>query len=74
MPIPHQSLNAHKCSTKLSWRASIQSLDKFVPGTGINEHGNSRLNIIRACDQLVPPGSAVANFFNTSGWMKMRII
>jgi aryl-alcohol dehydrogenase-like predicted oxidoreductase len=27
-----------------------------------------------ACDLLVPPGSAVANFFNTSGWMKMQIL
>ena len=26
------------------------SLDDFVPGSGINEHGNSRLNIIRACE------------------------
>lgn len=26
------------------------SLDKFVPEHGINEHGNSRLNIIRACE------------------------
>ena len=24
-------------------------------------------------DQIVPPGSAVADFHNTSGWMKMRI-
>jgi aryl-alcohol dehydrogenase-like predicted oxidoreductase len=24
-------------------------------------------------DKLVPPGSAVANFFNTSGWMKMKL-
>lgn len=23
-----------------------------------------------ACDELVPPGTHVANFFNTSGWMK----
>ena len=22
------------------------------------------------CDRLVPPGSFVANFYNTSGWMK----
>jgi len=22
------------------------------------------------CDSLVPPGKAVADFFNTSGWMK----
>jgi len=24
----------------------------------------------KACDDLVPPGTAVANFLNTSGWMK----
>lgn len=24
-------------------------------------------------DKLVPPGTAVADFFNTSGWMKMKI-
>lgn len=27
----------------------------------------------RACDELVPPGSAVVNFHNTAGWMKMRL-
>jgi aryl-alcohol dehydrogenase-like predicted oxidoreductase len=26
-----------------------------------------------ACDALVPPGSAVANFHNTAPWMKMRL-
>ena len=26
-----------------------------------------------ACDALVPPGSAVADFFNTSGWMRERV-
>ena len=26
-----------------------------------------------ACDELVPPGSVVANFHNTAPWMKMRI-
>jgi aryl-alcohol dehydrogenase-like predicted oxidoreductase len=29
--------------------------------------------IRRACDALVPPGTAVANFHNTAPWMKMRI-
>lgn len=24
-------------------------------------------------DEIVPPGSAVADFHNTSGWMKMRL-
>jgi aryl-alcohol dehydrogenase-like predicted oxidoreductase len=28
----------------------------------------------KACDNLVPPGSAVANFHNTAGWMKMQIV
>jgi len=27
-----------------------------------------------ACDQLVPPGSAVANFHNTADWMKAMIL
>lgn len=27
-----------------------------------------------ACDALVPPGGAVASFFNTAAWMKQRII
>jgi aryl-alcohol dehydrogenase-like predicted oxidoreductase len=27
-----------------------------------------------ACDNLVPPGSNVANFHNTAGWMKAKII
>ncbi len=26
-----------------------------------------------ACDELVPPGSAVADFYNTSGWMREAI-
>lgn len=26
-----------------------------------------------ACDALVPPGSAIANFHNSAGWMKMRL-
>lgn len=29
--------------------------------------------IAAACDKLVPPGSAVANFHNSAPWMKMRI-
>jgi aryl-alcohol dehydrogenase-like predicted oxidoreductase len=27
----------------------------------------------QACDELVPPGSVVADFHNTSGWMKMAV-
>jgi aryl-alcohol dehydrogenase-like predicted oxidoreductase len=28
----------------------------------------------RACDELVPPGSAAANFHNSAPWMKMRVV
>ena len=28
----------------------------------------------RACDQVVPPGSAVANFLNSAPWMKGRLL
>jgi aryl-alcohol dehydrogenase-like predicted oxidoreductase len=28
----------------------------------------------RACDELVPPGTAVADFHNTAPWMKMKIV
>lgn len=28
----------------------------------------------KACDALVPPGSAVANFHNTADWMKMQLV
>jgi len=28
----------------------------------------------RACDELVPPGSVVANFHNTADWMKAQVV
>lgn len=31
-------------------------------------------NIRKACDELVPPGSAVADFHNSAPWMKMAIL
>ena len=30
--------------------------------------------IVASLDKLVPPGSAVANFHNNSGWMKMQLV
>ena len=30
--------------------------------------------LAEACDRLVPPGSAVASFFNSATWMKQRLI
>ena len=34
---------------------------------------NLEVEAASALDQIVPPGSAVADFHNTSGWMKMRV-
>lgn len=31
-------------------------------------------DLAEACDRLVPPGSAVASFFNSAVWMKQRLI
>lgn len=31
-------------------------------------------DIRKACDELVPPGSAAANFYNSAEWSKMKII
>ncbi|MCB0194203.1 MAG: aldo/keto reductase [Anaerolineae bacterium] len=31
-------------------------------------------NLREACDALVPPGSAVANFHNSAPWMKMKLL
>lgn len=31
-------------------------------------------DIRQACDELVPPGSAAANFYNSAEWSKMKII
>ena len=31
-------------------------------------------DVAAACDALVPPGGAVASFYNSAAWMKQRII
>jgi len=42
---------------------------------GLLPVGDMRLSdeLRRACDELVPPGSAAADFFNSAPWMKMKI-
>jgi aryl-alcohol dehydrogenase-like predicted oxidoreductase len=30
--------------------------------------------VLAALDEVVPPGSAVADFHNTSGWMRMKLL
>jgi len=49
---------------------TLEQLEHFLPVMEMTlaEH------IRAACDALVPPGSAVANFHNSAPWMKMQIL
>lgn len=44
---------------------TVQQLEHLLPVTGIA----ASPEFLKACDELVAPGTAVANFHNTSGWM-----
>jgi len=48
----------------------MEHLEDFLPVLDMELDDETR----EACDRLVPPGSAVANYFNTSGWMRMKIL
>ncbi len=48
---------------------TLEQLEHFLPVAEMTLSAEARI----ACDDLVPPGSAVANFHNSSGWMKMRL-
>ncbi|MFW6136711.1 MAG: aldo/keto reductase [Candidatus Aminicenantaceae bacterium] len=45
-------------------------LEELLPAAEMELHKNVR----QACDDLVPPGSAAADFFNSAEWMKMKIL
>ena len=47
---------------------NVEQLDHFLPVAEMELDDAVR----EKCDELVPPGSAVANFHNTAAWMKMR--
>jgi aryl-alcohol dehydrogenase-like predicted oxidoreductase len=48
---------------------TLAQLEQALPATEL------RLDeeLLQACDALVPPGSAVVDFHNTSGWMRQRL-
>lgn len=48
---------------------SVEQLKQLLPVLGMQLGDEVRA----ACDALVPPGSAVANFHNTAPWMKMQL-
>jgi aryl-alcohol dehydrogenase-like predicted oxidoreductase len=49
---------------------TMEHLEEFLPVLDMKLDESVRA----ACDELVPPGSAVANFFNSAPWMKMRLL
>jgi aryl-alcohol dehydrogenase-like predicted oxidoreductase len=49
---------------------TLEQLDHLLPVMELQLAETLRA----ACDQLVPPGSAVANFHNSAPWMKMKIL
>jgi aryl-alcohol dehydrogenase-like predicted oxidoreductase len=50
----------------------VRSMEQFEPLLAVKEMSLDD-GLRAACDELVPPGSAVANFHNTADWMKMQI-
>jgi 1-deoxyxylulose-5-phosphate synthase len=48
---------------------TLAQLDEVLPVLDMRLDDELR----KACDALVPPGSAVANFHNSAAWMKMRV-
>jgi aryl-alcohol dehydrogenase-like predicted oxidoreductase len=49
---------------------TLEQLDHLLPVLEMQLDDSIRA----ACDKLVPPGSAVANFHNSAAWMKMQVI
>jgi aryl-alcohol dehydrogenase-like predicted oxidoreductase len=49
---------------------TLAQLEHFLPVLEMQLDEDTRA----ACDALVPPGSAVANFHNSAAWMKMRLL
>jgi hypothetical protein len=48
---------------------TLEQLEHFLPVLEMKLDDSLRA----ACDELVPPGSAVANFHNSAPWMRMRL-
>ncbi|NJN99168.1 MAG: aldo/keto reductase [Anaerolineales bacterium] len=49
---------------------TLEQLEHFLPVLELHLDEATRA----ACDALVPPGSAVANFHNSAPWMKMQLV
>lgn len=49
---------------------TVEQLEHLIPVMDMNLDATLQ----KMCDELVPPGSAVANFHNSAPWMKMKLI
>jgi aryl-alcohol dehydrogenase-like predicted oxidoreductase len=49
---------------------TLEQLEHFLPVLDMQLTDQLR----EACDALVPPGSAVADFHNSAPWMKMQVV
>jgi len=49
---------------------SVEQLEELLPVLDMRLESEVK----EACDGLVPPGTAVADFFNSADWMKMKIL
>ena len=49
---------------------TVEQLEQMLPVLEMELDAETR----QACDELVPPGSAAANFHNSAPWMKMRVL
>ena len=54
----------------LSGPRTLEQLEHFLPVMEMQLDDQTRT----ACDALVPPGSAVADFHNSAPWMKMQVL
>jgi aryl-alcohol dehydrogenase-like predicted oxidoreductase len=57
-------------TTTLIGTRKVEHLEDLIPVMEMTLDDSLR----EACDNLVPPGSAVANFHNTSGWMIGQLV
>jgi aryl-alcohol dehydrogenase-like predicted oxidoreductase len=48
---------------------TVTQLEELLPVMEMRLDDSTR----KACDELVPPGSVVANFHNSAAWMKMKV-
>ena len=49
---------------------SVEQLEQLLPVANMTLSDELR----KACDALVSPGSTVANFHNTAGWLKATAV